>query len=432
MAHEDRGWACPQAGQKRRSQPGGRNMTKPTQLSRPSTNAFVFSSNVDGVDARPDWTSAFSGGSPQAHLAKAQRVQKHHGQGGQMWVLKNTWKCCKSWGAQQTSQEKPRSHRHHVVRCGIAFLAFQKRLIIDDHWIIDVFCGCYELMNNYDKWTTWTHHSEADNFRIVSLKGEAERLLRAVLEECQNDPGTSAPWTASKSVEAKGALQYPKRFVVSEIPASFSTLSGTLSDLSVFEEDIHPKVQGHVRVQAAQQTLQEALCMWTQKRRRSWWHRGQSCLKAGELVGDLSWELTPAQKVGVHGSPKTTLRDRWILEDTCGWAQGWVKPGKYGQSFEAWSKMVQDGPRWSKMTRDCSEHDRRCPACCGCSYKLFGYINGYIIYIYIYTIIWCISADKYLLARLRHILFEFFEDDVAFALSVGQLSDLVGWLSLLL
>ena len=61
-----------------------------------------------------------------------------------------------------------------------------------------------------------------------------------------------------------------------------------------------------------------------------------------------------------------------------------------------------------------------------------------IIYIYIYYMyilslfIWCISADKYLLARLRHILFEFFEDDVAFALSVGQLSDLVGWLSLLL
>ena len=57
-----------------------------------------------------------------------------------------------------------------------------------------------------------------------------------------------------------------------------------------------------------------------------------------------------------------------------------------------------------------------------------------IIYIYIilYLFIWCISADKYLLARLRHILFEFFEDDVAFALSVGQLSDLVGWLSLLL
>ena len=43
---------------------------------------------------------------------------------------------------------------------------------------------------------------------------------------------------------------------MSEIPASFSTLSGTLSDLSdlsVFKEDIHPKVQGHVRVQAAQQ-----------------------------------------------------------------------------------------------------------------------------------------------------------------------------------
>ena len=56
----------------------------------------------------------------------------------------------------------------------------------------------------------------------------------------------------------------------------------------------------------------------------------------------------------------------------------------------------------------------------------------YIDIIILYLFIWCISADKYLLARLRHILFEFFEDDVAFALSVGQLSDLVGWLSLLL
>ena len=46
---------------------------------------------------------------------------------------------------------------------------------------------------------------------------------------------------------------------MSEIPALFSTLSGRLSDLS--EEDIHPKMQGHVRVQAAQQTLQEALYM---------------------------------------------------------------------------------------------------------------------------------------------------------------------------
>ena len=43
------------------------------------------------------------------------------------------------------------------------------------------------------------------------------------------------------------------------------------------------------------------------------------------------------------------------------------------------------------------------------------------------TFIWCINADKYVLVTLRHLLFE---DDVAFALSVGQLSDLVGWLSL--
>ena len=49
---------------------------------------------------------------------------------------------------------------------------------------------------------------------------------------------------------------------MSEIPALFSTLSGRLSDLSdLSEEDIHPKMQGHVRVQAAQQTLQEALYM---------------------------------------------------------------------------------------------------------------------------------------------------------------------------
>ena len=359
MAHEDRGWACPQAGQKRRSQPGRRNMTKPTQLSRLSTNAFVFSSNVDGVDARPDWTSAFSGGSPQAHLAKAQRVQKHHGQGGQMWALtlKNTWKCCKSWGAQQTSQEKPRSHRHHVVRCGIASLAFQKRLIIES------------LMSSVVVMSSWT----------TMISGLLELIILKLTTS------ESFPWKEKQSVSFelswRNVKTIPGRQHLELLRKALKPRGhyNTQSDLSCQRFLLHSRHSlehcliclslRKIFTQKCKDMSEckrpskpfRKLCVW-QKRRRSW-HRGQSCLKAGELVGDLSWELTP-QKVGVHG-PKTTLRDRWIVESCqkilvvepkVGWSlANMVNPLKLGPR---WSKMIQNGPRWSKMTRDCSERSK--------------------------------------------------------------------------
>ena len=63
-----------------------------------------------------------------------------------MWALKDLLLLHQNARVEVRNKQVKRSRGAtviDVVRCGIACLAVQKRLIID------VFCGYYELMNNY-------------------------------------------------------------------------------------------------------------------------------------------------------------------------------------------------------------------------------------------------------------------------------------------